>query len=164
MRGRPLIVQWDQSPEELQKRASEETNPRRRARLVALGMLAGGHTIGDAGRAVGADYRTVQRWVSWYRQGGLEDVLTRTPGHAAPGRPSLLNTAQLTDLLERVASGQFKTVRDAVNWSNETYGVRYTYTGMYALLGRRSDRRRVRRHPMTAQDAAPESADPDTAE
>lgn len=137
MRGRPLVVEWFESPETLQSLYERERNGHRRARLQAFHLLRGGSSIGEAGRAVGVDYRTVQRWVSWYRQGGLESVLTRTPGHAAPGRPSRLTEAQIADLVGRSLRGEFRTVSDAVHWSAESYGVKYTYTGMYALLGRR---------------------------
>jgi transposase len=114
-----------------------ERNGHRRARLQALLMLRTGSSIGEAQQAVGVDYRTIQRWVSWYRQGGLDAVLMRTPGYAAPGRPSRLTELQISALLERSRSGQFRTVSDAVRWTETTYGVVYTYTGMHALLGRR---------------------------
>ena len=137
MRGRPLIVEWSESPEVLQSMLDRERNGHRRARLQALGLLRDGASIGEAGKAVGVDYRTVQRWVSWYRQGGIDAVLTRTPGYAAPGRPSRLSEEQIVDLVNRSQEGQFRTVSDAVNWVRKIYGVSYTYTGMYALLGRR---------------------------
>jgi len=137
MRGRPLIVEWSESPEILKSLFERERNGHRRARLQAFHLLRGGASIGEAGRAVGVDYRTVQRWVSWYRKGGLESVLMRTPGHAAPGRPSRLTEAQIADLVARSLSGQFRTVSEAVLWSEAEFGVKYTYTGMYALLGRR---------------------------
>jgi len=137
MRGRPLVVEWTESPEILQSLYERERNGHRRARLQALQMLRSGSSIGEAGRAAGVDYRTVQRWVSWYRQGGLQLVLTRTPGYAAPGRPSRLTEGQIAELVRRSLQGDFRTVSDAVNWSEEEFGVRYTYTGMYALLGRR---------------------------
>lgn len=137
MRGRPLVVEWAESPDTLHAMFENERNGHRRARLQALWMLRTGSSIGEAGRAVGVDYRTVQRWVSWYRKGGLRDVLTRTPGYAAPGRPSRLTERQIADLIGRSRNGQFRTVSDAVIWSAQTYGVTYTYTGMYALLGRR---------------------------
>ncbi|MBA2470209.1 MAG: transposase [Chloroflexia bacterium] len=137
MRGRPLVVEWTESPETLQAMYERERNGHRRARLQALWLLRSGASIGEAGRAVGVDYRTVQRWVSWYRQGGLDAVLLRTPGYAAPGRPSRLTESQIADLVGRSRNGQFRTVSEAVNWSAQTYGVTYTYTGMYALLGRR---------------------------
>ncbi len=137
MRGRPLVVEWTETADTLQSMYERERNGHRRARLQALWLLRGGSSIGEAGRAVGVDYRTVQRWVSWYRQGGLGAVLMRTPGYAAPGRPSRLSETQIADLVGRSRDGQFRTVSEAVNWISQTYGVSYTYTGMYALLGRR---------------------------
>jgi transposase len=150
MRGRPLVVNWQESADDLRARYESERNGHRRARLQALLMLREGSSIGEAGRMVGVDYRTVQRWVSWYRKGGLDAVLTRTPGYAAPGRPSRLTEPQIADLIGRSLEGQFRTVSDAVAWSLQTYGVSYTYTGMYALLGRRGHSSR-RNEPYTPQ-------------
>lgn len=137
MRGRPLIVDWTESVEELEALRNAERNGHKRARLNALLTLRQGKTISDAGVTAGVDYRTVQRWLQWYREGGLELVLTRTPGYAAPGRPSRLTEGQIADLVERSESGQFRTVSEAVRWAETEFGVTYTYTGMYALLGRR---------------------------
>ena len=139
MRGRPLVIDWTESADDFERMFDLERNGHRRARLQALWTLRAGGSIGDAGEKVGVDYRTVQRWVSWYRQGGLQNVLTRTPGYAAPGRPSRLTETQIADLMARSVAGQFRTVSEAVAWSRDTYGVSYTYTGMYALLGRRGD-------------------------
>ncbi len=136
MRGRPLIVEWAETPEELHTKFRRERNGHRRARLEALWMLRSGSSISAAGAKVGVDYRTIQRWVSWYREGGLEAVLTRTPGYAAPGRPSRLTSEQRTVLLRKSRQGQFRTVRDAVDWVEQEFGVTYTYTGMHALLNR----------------------------
>lgn len=136
MRGRPLEIDWNETVEELRQRYEAERNAHRRARLRALWLLRQGHTIGEVVREVGVDYRTVQRWVAWYRANGLEDVLDRTPGHAAPGRPLRLDPEAVQALRERAERGEFRTVWDAVAWVQETYGVTYTYTGMHALLHR----------------------------
>lgn len=136
MRGRPLVVEWNESAEELRRRYDAEHNGHRRARLHALWLLRQGHTIGEVVREVAVDYRTVQRWVAWYRANGLDDVLDRTPGHAAPGRPLRLEATALDEVLKRAARGEFRTVWDAVAWVKQTYGVSYTYTGMHALLHR----------------------------
>lgn len=137
MRGRPLVVDWTETLEELEALRNVERNGHKRARLNALLTLRQGKTISDAGATAGVDYRTVQRWLQWYREGGLDLVLTRTPGYAAPGRPSRLTEGQIAELVERSESGQFRTVSEAVKWAEAEFGVSYTYTGMYALLGRR---------------------------
>lgn len=147
MRGRPLVIEWVDSFEDLDQKRLAERNGHRKARLQALCMLRSGHTISQAGVAAGVDYRTVQRWVQWYREGGLDAVLQRTPGYAAPGRPSRLTENQISDLIARSQSGEFRTVTEAVTWVQVNYGVDYTYTGMYALLGRRSGDPTVRPEP-----------------
>jgi transposase len=136
MRGRPLVIDWQESADVLHAKYKRERNGHRRARLQALYLLRSGSSISAAGEAVGVDYRTVQRWVAWYREGGLNAVLLRTPGYAAPGRPSRLTSEQRTVLLKKARSGQFRTVREAVDWVHREYGVTYTYTGMHALLNR----------------------------
>ncbi|HVL25549.1 MAG TPA: helix-turn-helix domain-containing protein [Thermomicrobiales bacterium] len=140
MRGRPLVIEWKESADELRRRYEAERNGHRRARLHALWMLRQGHTIGEAGHVVGVDYRTIQRWVAWYRTNGIDDVLDRTPGHAAPGRPLRLDADALAALQVRAQRGDFRTIWDAVAWVQDTYGVTYTYTGMHALLHRTATR------------------------
>jgi transposase len=135
-----LVVSWQHSAKDLGERLDRERDPRRRARLQAFVMLREGKRISDVSDAVGADYRTIQRWVSWYRTGGIEAVLRRTPGHAAPGRRSKLTSDQTKALLDAYQDGQFRTIRDAVDWASNTYGVDFTYTGMHAHL-RRAQRR-----------------------
>ena len=63
MRGRPPIVAWNEMAQELAERLAQ---------------------------ARSAEYRSIQRWVSWYRSGGLEEVLRQTPGQNAKGRGSKL--------------------------------------------------------------------------
>lgn len=142
MRGRPLVVSWKESATELADRFDRERDPRRKARLQAFVMLREGKRISDVSDVVGADYRTIQRWVSWYRIGGLDAVLHRTPGHAAPGRRSKLSAEQTRALLEAQEAGRFRTIRDAVTWTQDRYGVEFTYTGMHAHL-RRAQRRAI---------------------
>lgn len=135
-----MVIEWNETADTLHERLERERNGHRRARLEALWLLRRGHHIGDVGEAVGVDYRTVQRWVSWYRKGGLESVLQRTPGYAAPGRPSRLTPEQIEALLARANTGSFRTVWDAVDWVEKQFSVKYTYTGMHALLNRRGMR------------------------
>ena len=47
----------------------------KRIRLQGLSMLRHGMTLTEVARALDINYRTVHRWVSWYRNGGLTKVL-----------------------------------------------------------------------------------------
>ena len=74
---------WDESDTEkaLRKAYRVERDMDVRLRLHALWLLRSGerrmHEV--AGR-VGTTYRTVQRWVAWYRTGRLEAVRTHRMG------------------------------------------------------------------------------------
>jgi transposase len=136
MPGRRLNIEWRDTADELYARYEAERNPHRRVRLQAFWLLQRGYPIGEVGKEVEVDYRTIQRWISWYRVGGIDSVIKRTPGHGAPGRPSRLLPEQVKSLVEKAARGEFVTVWEAVDWVEQQFGVTYTYTGMHALLSR----------------------------
>lgn len=130
MRGRSLEIQWAHTAEELAERLSRERNQRLRQRLQALLLLRQGQRIGEVSDAMGVHYRTLQRWVDWYRRDGLEAVLERTPGYNAPGNPSKLTPEQSREVIARYEAGEFRTIRDAVAWVEEHFGVTYTPSGL----------------------------------
>ena len=145
MRGRPLQVRWTHTTDEFLAHIGRESDPHRRQRLQALLLLRDGQRIGEVSETLGVHYRTIQRWVDWYRTGGLDVVMERTPGHGAPGRKTFLSPEQTEELLCRYASGELRTVRDAIEWVMTHYGVRYSTNGMYALLRRAKERENARR-------------------
>lgn len=136
MPGRRLNIEWRESADELYTRYEAEPNPHRKTRLQAFWLLHRGYPIAEVGKEVEVDYRTIQRWISWYRVGGIDAVIRRTPGHGAPGRPSRLQPDQVRSLVEKASRGEFVTVWEAVDWVEQQFGVTYTYTGMHALLSR----------------------------
>lgn len=81
--GRPLEVDWQESEEELRAMHLHEQNAHRRERLRAFLLLQSGNSLVEVSESENISYRTLKRWVAWYRNGGLEEVLSRTPGSAA---------------------------------------------------------------------------------
>ena len=138
--ARTTRISWEECPRELWRRWQEEPDPHRRARLQALVLVQGGATLAEAGRAVGVDERSIQRWLGWYRTGGLAEVLRRVPGHGDRGRRPRLTAEREAELVARIASGEIATIRAAVVWVDARWGVPFTYKGMHALL-RRARRR-----------------------
>ena len=136
-RGRPLVIQWRETPAVLQELYRKETNPHRRLRLRAFMHLRQGGTLRAISETLGIGYRTLQAWVRWYRAGGIHEVLKRTPGHNAPGRPARLSTAQLADLRRRAHQSPFASIEEAVEWVSAEWGIEYTVKGMYALCERK---------------------------
>jgi hypothetical protein len=69
----------------------------------------------------GRGYRLIQRWVSWYRHGGLVELLQRVTGHEAQGVEAKLCAVQQKALIARLKVGDFATVWDVmafnpINW------------------------------------------------
>jgi transposase len=154
MAGRPLTIVWNETADELLERHRTELDPRRRTRLRALWLLRQGYSIEDTSEMVDASYRTIQRWIGWYRLGGVDAVLKRVPGHGASGRHARLNREQEAAIAARAMSGGFRTVWDAIVWVREQWGVTYTYTGMHALMQRQIMRSmRAKSAPLPASPA-----------
>ena len=134
--GRHLAVEWKESVEELKAQYQKEKHAQRRTRLQALWHLRSGKRIQDVVEIVGSPYRVIQRWIAWYRHGGLEEVLGRVTGHGTKGVAAYLNDVQQRALVARVALGDFRTVWDVMHWVEARWGVRYSYDGMYSLMKR----------------------------
>lgn len=88
--GRRLQIEWQESEGELKRRYQSEKHGERRARLQALWLLRQGKRVADVVAVIGVNYRTIQDWIAWYRQGGLLEVLRRVRGHQARGQPAYL--------------------------------------------------------------------------
>ncbi len=71
MRGRPFEVAWQESDtlETLKRAYQKERDPEVRTRLHGLWLLRCGWHLDKVAEALGIHYRSVQRWVAWYRQG-----------------------------------------------------------------------------------------------
>src|SRR5690349_18487373 len=107
--SKPMAVLWMETAEELERQYRAARDVERRKRLGALWRVRAGDRVADAGRTAGVGGRTVERWLSWYRGGGLAAVLRRVPGHGAVGQAHRLTREQPTDLLAHVGRGAFRT-------------------------------------------------------
>ena len=156
--SKPVAVAWAETAEELEARYRAERDVGRRKRLGALWRVRAGDRVADAGRAAGVGGRTVERWLSWYRAGGLADVLRRVPGHRATGRPHRLTAAQRAGVLARCAAGEFRTFEEARAWVEAEYGVVYRPGGLYTALRRLGVRPKVPRPVAEKADPAAREA------
>jgi transposase len=135
-RGRKLTVAWaaEDDAAGLHVRYRRERRPDVRPRLHGLWLVRTGKTTRETSEVLGVDERTVQRWLAWYRAGGLALLEGRHSG--GQGAPSFLTTEQKAELADEVATGRFRTAAEIRRWVDERWGVAYTEGGMYALLGR----------------------------
>lgn len=136
MGGRRLRIDWrDEDTKEALKAAylGERDGPVR-TRLHALWLLRTGWPLGAVATAVGTHYRSVQRWIGWYREGGVVAVRARRMGGV--GQVARLSRAAQSELSDAVAQGQFRTARQIQEWIATRYQVTYTLGGIYSLLER----------------------------
>jgi DNA-binding response OmpR family regulator len=136
-REHPSIADWQESADELFEKYRYEKNVYRRTRLQALWQLRQGKSPGEVSELVGVSYRTLQRWIRWYREGGLDEVLRRIPGRTLlPGGQSRLTAEQLAEAKEQLDAGTFRTAQEAREWIEARWGVTYTTKGTYSVLRR----------------------------
>jgi transposase len=156
--SQPVRVVWTETAEGLERQYRAERDVERRKRLGALWRVREGDRIPDAGRMVGVGSRTVDRWLGWYRTGGLREVLRRVPGHGAVGQPQRLTSGEQAELLAHVGRGEFRTYEDARAWVEAEYGVVYRPGGFYTSLRRLGVRPKVPRPVAEKADAAAQEA------
>jgi transposase len=135
-RGRPFVVAWrdEDDAAALREAYRAEQDAEVKPRLHALWLVRAGRRLVEVAEVMGVDYRTVQRWVAWYRQGGLGAVTSHHMGGV--GQPPRLTPAQQETVAREVATGRFGTAADIRGWVAETFAVTYTEGGMYSLLSR----------------------------
>jgi len=135
-RGRKLTVEWaaEDDAASLYGRYRRERRADVRPRLHGLWLVRTGRTTREVAEVLGVDERTVQRWLGWYRAGGLAPLEGRHAG--SQGAPSFLTVEQRAELADEVATGRFRTAAAIRRWVAERWGVSYTEGGMYALLRR----------------------------
>jgi transposase len=139
-----LQIEWQEDEATLKRRYLAEKDPQNRSRLQALWQLRRGRTTAEVADLVGKHPRTIQDWIAWYRQGGLEEVLGhRHGGHG--GKESRLTGEQLEGLDAAASAGQVHSIQDGVQWAQEQYGVTYTYWGMRGVFARLDLRKKVPR-------------------
>lgn len=143
--GRTLKLDWKETASELKAGYRKERNAERKTRLHAFWQLRLGKTMKEVAELVGIGYRTLQDWVSWYRHGGLKEVLQRIKGHGNQGRPAKLNILQQKALVAKVALGSVRTIWDAIQWVRDRWKVQYSYSGLFKRLKRLKCRLKVPR-------------------
>ena len=136
MIGRPLRIDWNKNdtPEALKEAYRSQTDINIRTRVHLLWLVRSGWQIKAASEAVGAHYRSAQRWIEWYRDGGLDEVVSRKMGGV--GQPRFLSEARESGLVDEVGSGRFRTAGEIADWIESEYGVRYKGNSVYSVLER----------------------------
>ncbi len=89
-----IQIEWREDAVALFQLCAQEPDPRKRARLQVLWLVRQGRTLKQAAQILGVHYRTAQRWVAWYRVGGVGELRRRRPGGYPDQEPGLTLTQQ----------------------------------------------------------------------
>ena len=135
MRGRKLVIDWQEDAATLRALYRAERNGELKPRLHALWLLRSGSSMQRTAELVDAHYVTLQQWVAWYRAGGVAEVRRHRHG-GRQGSPAKLTSTQLEQLRAEAARGTFRTAFDVQAWIAASFGVQYTRGGIYSLLAR----------------------------
>jgi transposase len=136
MRGRSLQIAWrDEDTDDALKAAYRaEADGPVRTRLHGLWLLRTNWSLRLVAELLCTHYRSVQRWVAWYREGGLAAVRAHRMGGV--GQKSFLAAEAQAEVADVVATGRFHTATEIRDWIAEHYQVSYTVGGVYSLLAR----------------------------
>lgn len=157
-RGRPLQIEWQESEAELYELYRQAKEVPIKQRLQLLWLVRSGKSVRESSQVVGISERSALRHMSWYRRGGVAELLRRRHG-GARGRPqAYLSPAQEQSLKEAADRGEFKSVWDGVAWVKAQCGVVYSYEGMRALFKRLRLRKKVPRKQHVKSDPSAQEA------
>ncbi|MCS7287108.1 MAG: helix-turn-helix domain-containing protein [Anaerolineae bacterium] len=135
MRGRKLRIKWEEESDFLRNLYREEQDEEIRRRLQALWLLRQGYKLAQVAWLIGVHIRTLNRWLSWYRKGGIKELKARHRGNPR-GKKPFLTEEQLLELEKNIRSGSFANLQETIAWVRENFGVNYSYWGLYSLLRR----------------------------
>ena len=146
-----MMIEWAPDDDAARLKTLYQVEQRRdvRPRLHALWLLRTGRRIREVAAVLGVHERNVQRWVGWYRAGGLTEVTAHR--RQGKGQRAFLTAEQQAQLRAQAASGALRTAAEARRWVGETFGVSYSEGGMYDLLGR------LRIHPKVPRPRNPKA-------
>ena len=142
--ARKMQIEWQEDIEMLRAAYRTAKDGQGRQRMHAILLLRQGKTVAETAELLVVHYRTVQEWVSWYRQGGIEAVLSHRHG-GSRSHARRLNKAQEAELKQKADAGEIHRIEDGVQWAQQTHQVGYTYWGMRHVFARLGLRQKVPR-------------------
>jgi len=123
----------------LKAMARAERDAKHRDRLRAVAMALDGEFTADIMKSLGRSKNFVQRWVYFYREGGIDAI---KPGKST-GRTPLLTKSQIEELRQRIEAGPTDedgvcTLRgtDIQRIIESKWNIAFSLNGVYQLLHR----------------------------
>ena len=101
-------------------------------RINAVILLAEGWSARQVGTALLLDPDSIRTYFKRYQHGGLDELLRMS----SIGSEALLNDSQLRELEVHLRRQLHHTVQAVIRWVDAHFGVRYSLSGMTAMLHR----------------------------
>ena len=96
---------------------------------------------------------TLNQWINWYREGGMEGLLSRPVG-AKGGKVPRFTPQAWESFRAQLAKGTWRTARDAQRWLQEELGLVIARKEVYRHLGKLGARLKVGRRCHVKKDPA----------
>ena len=142
-RRRPIDVHRQAS--EVLERERLEKVPWKLQRLQGLRLaLEGEDGYRRIARIVRVTTATLNQWINWYREAGIEGLLSRAVGSKG-GKAPRFTPREWERFREQLAKGTWRTARDAQRWLEETLGLEISRKEVYRHLGKLGARLKVGR-------------------
>lgn len=106
------IERTEYTSEELRELASRSKDGAQVRRMLALALVVGGRSRGEAAEQTGMDRQTLRDWVHRYNEHGIAGLKSRRPA----GRKPFLTSLQRAELLDLVLAGPDPQVHGVVRW------------------------------------------------
>src|SRR5262252_6685506 len=121
-----------QQRRELERRRHQTPDKRIDERLSAVLWVADGKTRCEVADLLGRSVRQLAEWLRLFRNRGLDALCMLRQG----GDPGNLSAGQVERLKQEIGTGRFRNSDQVRLWVEETFGVRYTPSGIKGLLRR----------------------------
>ena len=96
---------------------------------------------------------TLNQWINWYREGGIEALLSRALG-AKGGHAPRFTPQECDRFRKKLAGGTWRTARDAQRWLREAMGLKVSRKEVCRHLGKLGARRKAGRRSHVKKDPA----------
>lgn len=157
-KGRPITIEWHETENDLYELFAAEADVKKRQKLQLLWLVRAGNSIRKSCRTVAINERTGQRYLQWYREGGIESVLARQHGGKRGGQSGFLTQKQQEELKAEADAGKLKTVWEGIEWAKKEHEIDYSYEGMRGVFNRLRLRKKVPRKQHIKSDAQAQTA------
>lgn len=137
-------LKWKEDEKRLYELYRKESNGKIKMRLHSFWQLRQGKTIQAVCEITGCSAASLERWLRWYRHGGIDEIYRRKHG-GDHGEKGFLTEIQKEALVKQAAEEGFASATEAGVWIEETFGVHYKTDSVRKLLRRVGLKKKVPR-------------------